>query len=69
MPFKSRAQQRYMFAAEERGEIKKGTAEKWAKETPNIKKLPARVGKIKKHVPGSLFNKYNQKKNGKKSKK
>lgn len=68
MPFKSKAQQRYMFAAEARGEIKKGTAEKWAKHTKNIKSLPARVkgSKKKSHVPGSIYNKY---KNGKKSKK
>ena len=40
MPFKSKAQQRFMFAAEERGEIPKGTAKRWAKETKNIKSLP-----------------------------
>jgi hypothetical protein len=40
MPFKSKAQQRYMFAAEARGELPKGTAERWAHETPDIKKLP-----------------------------
>jgi len=32
-----------MFAAEARGEIKKGTAERWAKHTKNIKHLPAHV--------------------------
>ena len=40
MPFKSKAQQRFMFAAEERGEVPKGTAKRWAKHTPNIDKLP-----------------------------
>jgi hypothetical protein len=45
MPFKSRAQQKWMFAAEARGEVPKGTAERWAKHTPNIKKLPARKKK------------------------
>lgn len=40
MPFKSKAQQRYMFAAEKRGELKKGTAKRWAHETKNIKRLP-----------------------------
>ena len=45
MPFKSKAQQRFMFAAEERGEIPKGTAKRWAKHTPNIKKLPERKKK------------------------
>jgi hypothetical protein len=34
MPFKSKAQQRFMFS--QHPEI----AKKWAKETPNIKKLP-----------------------------
>ena len=47
MPFKSKAQQRFMFAAQERGELPKGTAEKWAEHTPNIKGLPAKVGKRK----------------------
>ena len=31
-----------MFAAEERGEVPKGTAEQWAKDTPNIDRLPER---------------------------
>ena len=43
MPFKSKAQMKKFFAMEKRGEMKKGTAERWAKETPNIKKLPKRV--------------------------
>lgn len=42
MPFKSKAQQRYMFAAESRGEIPKGTSKRWAKETKNIESLPER---------------------------
>lgn len=37
MPFKSQAQQRMMFATQPK------TAEKWAQETPNIKKLPQHV--------------------------
>lgn len=40
MPFKSKAQQRFMFAAEARGELPKGKALEWAHETKNIKKLP-----------------------------
>jgi hypothetical protein len=40
MPFKSKAQQRYMFAAESRGDIAPGTAERWAKDTKDIKGLP-----------------------------
>jgi hypothetical protein len=42
MPFKSKAQQKWMFAAEARGEVPVGTARRWAHETPNIKSLPAR---------------------------
>lgn len=53
MPFKSKAQQRWMFAAEERGEVPPGTAERWAKETPNLKELPERKDqKTKKRKKG-----------------
>ena len=44
MPFKSKAQQRFMFAAESRGELRKGTALRWAHHTDNIKALPEKVG-------------------------
>ncbi len=44
MPFRSKAQQRFMFAAEARGELPEGTARRWAHETPSIKKLPEKVG-------------------------
>jgi hypothetical protein len=50
MPFKSKAQQRYMFAAEARGDIKKGVAEEFAKKTKNISRLPEHVKKAKKTV-------------------
>lgn len=40
MPFKSKSQQRFMFAAESRGDVPKGTSERWAKETKDIKSLP-----------------------------
>lgn len=40
MPFKSKAQQRFMHAAEARGDLPKGTASRWAAETKNIKDLP-----------------------------
>lgn len=43
MPFKSRSQQRLFFAKEARGELPKGTAKQWAKETPSLKKLPEHV--------------------------
>jgi len=43
MPFKSKSQQRLFFAKEAQGELPKGTAEKWAGETPNIKELPEKA--------------------------
>lgn len=43
MPFKSKAQQRFMFAAESRGEVPKGTAKEWAHKTKSIKALPEHV--------------------------
>src|SRR6266446_6353157 len=45
MPFKSKAQQRKFGAMMGRGEISKQEFDKWAHATPNIKKLPERVGK------------------------
>lgn len=38
MPFKSKAQQKWMFAN------KPAMAKKWAEHTPNIKKLPIKKG-------------------------
>ena len=43
MPYKSKAQQRFMYAAEERGDVEEGTASRWSKETKDIKGLPERV--------------------------
>lgn len=40
MPFKSKAQRRFFYAAEARGELPKGTAARWEEETPKGKKLP-----------------------------
>lgn len=45
MPFKSRSQQKWMFSAQSRGDLPKGTAERWAHHTKNIKKLPEHVKK------------------------
>lgn len=45
MPFKSKSQERFFFAAQKRGDLKPGTAEKWAHETPDIKELPGHVGR------------------------
>lgn len=47
MPFKSKAQQRYFYAAEDRGDLPKGTAEEWSKET-DFEGLPERAKKKKK---------------------
>jgi hypothetical protein len=33
-----------MWAKQNRGDLKRGTAQRWADETPNIRKLPNRVG-------------------------
>ena len=49
MPFKSKAQQRFMFAAESRGDVPKGTARRWAHHTKSIKSLPEHAKKKKKH--------------------
>jgi hypothetical protein len=43
MPFKSLAQERLFFAKEKRGELPKGTAERWARHTPSQKALPEHV--------------------------
>ena len=42
MPLKSKAQMRYLFAAQKRKEIPEGTAEKFVAETPKgkLKRLP-----------------------------
>jgi len=48
MPFKSKSQQRWMFAAESRGEVPKGTAQEWAHATKSIKALPEHIKKQKK---------------------
>lgn len=48
MPFKSKSQQRFFFAAEARGELPEGTARRWAHHTPEISKLPEKKRKRKK---------------------
>ncbi len=48
MPYKSKAQQRFMFAAEARGDVEPGTARRWAKETKDIKDLPEKAKSSKK---------------------
>lgn len=41
--FVSKAQQRKIFQLEKEGKLPKGTAQKWAEETPNIKRLPEHI--------------------------
>jgi len=43
MPLRSKQQMRKFFAMENRGELPKGTARRWAHHTPNIKSLPERA--------------------------
>ena len=50
MPFKSKAQRRFFYAAEARGELPKGTAARWEEETPKGKKLPEKVAAMKDDV-------------------
>jgi hypothetical protein len=48
MPIRSKAENRWLHAAEARGEVKKGTAHRWAEHTKTpIKNLPEKVGKKK----------------------
>lgn len=56
MPYKSKSQMRKFFAMEDRHELPKGTAEHWAHETPNIKKLPERKKKLKKKAALGPFD-------------
>ncbi len=52
MPFQSKAQQRLFFAKEARHELPKGTARRWAHETPDLKHLPEHKRKVKKSRHG-----------------
>ena len=58
MPFKSKAQQRFMFAAEKRGDVPKGTAGEWArasgKKPGGIKALPEKVKKTAEEMAESV---------------
>ena len=55
MPYRSKAQQRFIFAAEERGDVPKGTAKKWAEHTKNIKSLPEHVKKAEEDLVHSFY--------------
>jgi len=57
MPYKSEAQRRFMYAAESRGDVPKGTAARWSEETPKGKDLPeyvkAKKGALRKIKSGN----------------
>jgi hypothetical protein len=46
MPFKSKAQRRFFYAAEDRGDLPEGTAARWEEHTPKGKKLPEKRKKM-----------------------
>ena len=48
MPYKSKSQQRFMYAAEAKGDVEPGTAARWSKETKDAKGLPERAKSAKK---------------------
>ncbi len=49
MPFKSKAQRKWMYWAEAHGKVPKGTSARWEKHTKN-KKLPKKVGRKNKKL-------------------
>lgn len=57
MPFKSKSQQRFMFAAEERGDVPKGTAKEWAHKTKDLKHLPEKVKKTASEISDEILDK------------
>lgn len=56
MPFRSKAQNRWMRWAEAKGKLKKGTAHRWAHETPGgVKNLPEFKRRKKSLKKGHMF--------------
>lgn len=53
MPLKSKAQERFLRAAEARGDIAAGTAERWRAETPKrkLERLPEKLTEVR-DAPG-----------------
>lgn len=49
MPFKSKAQQKFMYAAAARGDVSQKTVDKFAAATKSFKALPQRVKKHADH--------------------
>jgi hypothetical protein len=56
MPYKSQAQRALFYAKEARGELPKGTAERWQEETGK-RKLPEYVKEAQKRALGKLAKK------------
>lgn len=56
MPYKSQAQRRFMYAAEARGDVKKGTAGRWEQETTSTR-LPEYVKEAQRRALGKLAGK------------
>lgn len=51
MPFQSKSQRRFMYAAEARGDVPKGTAKRWEEHTPKDKPLPEKKeASVKSHL-------------------
>ena len=60
MPYKSKAQHKKFRAMEARGDLPKGTSDRWMKETPNYDQLPettveAKPKRFSKRVRGLLY--------------
>jgi len=55
MPAKSKAQLRKLFALEAEGKVPEGTGRRWARHTPDIKKLPEHVRKKQAFVASFLL--------------
>lgn len=56
MPYKSQAQRRFMYAAEARGDVKKGTAKRYEEETTSTR-LPDYVKEAQRRALGKLAGK------------
>lgn len=46
MPFRSQAQRRFFYAAEARGDMPRGTARRWERETAKGRRLPEKVAHL-----------------------
>jgi len=60
MPFKSESQRRLFYAKAKKGEISQETLKEWEGATPKSKKLPERIGNMKKSAFFVGFEKASQ---------